>query len=114
MPYFSIETNQTMDDTMRQKLIQKTSAFVAALAGKPEQYVMIAIKPGIAMTFGGGQGPTAFIQFKSIGLPVDQCAKMSEKICDYVEDEFGIPGDRTFIDFCKLDRKMFGWNGKTF
>lgn len=114
MPYFSIETNQAMDDAARQKLMKKTSQFVAELTGKPEQYVMIAVEPGTAMTFGGGKGPTAFVRLKSIGLPTDRCAELSEKICDFIEEELGVPGERTFIDFNALDPNLFGWNGKTF
>ena len=40
MPYFSIETNQNIEETTRQDLLIKTSAFIAELLGKPEQYVM--------------------------------------------------------------------------
>ncbi len=45
MPYFSIETNQTIDQISNQELLKKTSAFIAGLLEKPEQYVMISIKP---------------------------------------------------------------------
>ena len=46
MPYFSIETNQTIDQASSRELMKKTSAFIAELLSKPESYVMIAIKPG--------------------------------------------------------------------
>ena len=36
MPYFSIETNQTVDPASNRELIKKTSAFIAELLGKPE------------------------------------------------------------------------------
>jgi phenylpyruvate tautomerase PptA (4-oxalocrotonate tautomerase family) len=44
MPYFSIETNQALDQASHQQLLKKTSAFIADLLGKPESYV----KEGLA------------------------------------------------------------------
>ena len=114
MPYFSIETNQTIDKPANQELMKKTSAFVADLLGKPESYVMISIKPGTPLTFGGSAESAVFVRLKSIGLPKDRCTELSEKICGYIEQELGVSKDRIFIDFKDLERNMFGWNGKTF
>jgi phenylpyruvate tautomerase PptA (4-oxalocrotonate tautomerase family) len=36
MPYFSIETKQTVDPASNQDLMKKTSSFIAELLGKPE------------------------------------------------------------------------------
>ena len=114
MPYFSIETNQNVDGTYQQDLLKKSSSFIAGLLDKPESYVMISIKPGEPLVFGGNDLPAAFVRLKSIGLLEDRCAELSEKICGFIEQELGIPKDRVFIDFKDLKRKMFGWNGKTF
>jgi phenylpyruvate tautomerase PptA (4-oxalocrotonate tautomerase family) len=114
MPYFSIETNQTIDQPANPELMKKTSTFVADLLGKPESYVMISIKPGTPLIFGGSGKPAAFVRLKSIGLPNNRCTELSEKICGYIEQELGVPKDRVFIDFKDLERNMFGWNGKTF
>jgi phenylpyruvate tautomerase PptA (4-oxalocrotonate tautomerase family) len=59
MPYFSIETNQTIDQISNQELLKKTSAFIAGLLGKP-------------LIFNGIEEPTVFAQLKSIGLPKDR------------------------------------------
>ena len=114
MPYFSIETNQTADQVSSPELMKKTSAFIADLLGKPESYVMISIKPGTSLVFGGSDKPAAFVRLKSIGLPKDRCPELSDKICSYIAKELGVPGDRIFIDFKDLERNLFGWNGKTF
>ena len=86
----------------------------AELLGKPESYVMIAIKPGTPLTFAGSDEPAAFVRLKSIGLPKERCTEFSEKICGFVEQELEVPPTRVFIDFKDLEREMFGWNGKTF
>ena len=114
MPYFSIETNQTIDQASNRDLMKKTSALIAELLGKPESYVMIAIKPETPLIFAGSDEPTAFVRLKSIGLPIESCPQLSEKICSFVGQQLGIPPNRIFIDFKDLAREMFGWNGKTF
>ena len=114
MPYFSIETNLSIDQASIQRLLKKTSAFIADLLGKPESYVMISLQPDTPLTFSGSEAPAAFVRLKSIGLPQDRCPEMSEKICRLIEQDLGVPQDRVFIDFKDLARSMFGWNGKTF
>ena len=114
MPYFSIETNQPVDSAANRQLLKKTSAFIAELLGKPESYVMVSIQPERPLIFGGSDEPAAFVRLKSIGLPMERCPDLSQKICNLVELELGIPKDRIFIDFKDLERNLFGWNGKTF
>ena len=114
MPYVSIETNQPIDQTSNRDLMKKASAFIAELLGKPESYVMISIKPGTPLLFGGSDEPAAFVRLKSIGLPKENCSELSEKICGFFEQELEVPPNRVFIDFKDLEREMFGWNAKTF
>lgn len=114
MPYVSIRTNQAIDDSSQQESMKKFSAFIAELLGKPEQYVMISIRAGVPLIFGGTDAPTAFVELKSIGLPRDRCGEFAAKISDFVQAELGPPPDRVFIDFKELERDLFAWNGKTF
>jgi len=114
MPYFSIETNVSVDETSTRNLVRKTSAFIAELLGKPEPYVMISIKTGAHLVFGGSDEPAAFVRLKSIGLPQNRTAEFSEKISTFIEQKLEVPRNRTFIDFKDLERNLFGWNGKTF
>ena len=114
MPYFNIDTNQELDEAFTQAVIKKASSFIAGLLDKPESYVMISIKPGTPLNFAGTNDPAAFVRLKSIDLPKDRCAKFSEKICDFIDQELGVPKARIFIDFEDLARSLFGWNGKTF
>ena len=114
MPYFSIETNQTIESEETQEIIAKASSLIAGLLGKPESYVMVSIKPETPMTFAGTTAPTAFVRLKSIGLATNRCAEFSERICTFIDQELGVPKDRVFIDFKDAERSQFGWNGKTF
>jgi phenylpyruvate tautomerase len=114
MPYFSIETSLAIEKEPGKKLAKKVSAFVSDLLGKPESYVMVAIKPESVSLFGGSDRPCAFVRLKSIGLSRDMCGEYSANICGFIEEELKIPKDRIYIDFSDLDGKMFGWNAKTF
>jgi phenylpyruvate tautomerase PptA (4-oxalocrotonate tautomerase family) len=114
MPFFKIETNRQADDTTTVDLLKNASVFVSQMLGKPEQFVMVSIETDKRMMFGGDGEPAAFVQLKSIGLPVDRCAEFSGKICQFLNDELGIQPDRVFIDFKDVARNLFGWNGKTF
>jgi len=114
MPYFSIQTSKPLEAAAAKDLTKKSSAFAAELLGKPEAYVMTALKPGTAMSFAGSRAPAAFIEVKSIGLPEAQCGAFAEKISAFIHTELGIEPDRVFIDFVDLPRTRFAWNGKTF
>jgi phenylpyruvate tautomerase PptA (4-oxalocrotonate tautomerase family) len=114
MPYLSIETNLTISATNQSAIITAASALVAQLLGKPEQYVMIALKPQTAMVFGGSDAPTAFLQLNSIGLPKARCDAFAETLCLFLQEHLNIAKERVFIAFNDLQRDMFAWNAKTF
>jgi phenylpyruvate tautomerase PptA (4-oxalocrotonate tautomerase family) len=114
MPYFSIETSTKIDQMDVETLTHKASVFVAELLGKPEGYVMVALKHSTAMRFGGALDPAVMVNLYSIGLPKGRCAEFSKKICAFVQEALGVPPARVFIDFRDLERSMFGWNSKTF
>jgi len=114
MPYLKIETNKELDSDAVEQTLKKTSEFVANLLGKPDKWVMISINHGIPMMFGGGVEPVAYVEIKSIGLPEDKCSEFSEALCNFVESELDVAADRIYIDFCNINKKMFGWNRSTF
>ena len=114
MPYFSIQTSQSLDQAAAAGLARRASAFAAELLGKPEDYVMTAITPGAVMTFAGSDAPTAIIDVRSIGLPEERCSAFAEAISSFIQTELGIDPGRVFIDLRDLPRTRFAWNGKTF
>lgn len=114
MPYFSIQTNKTLQKSAASDLTRKASAFAAELLEKPEAYVMTAVSTGIAMTFAGNDAPSAFIEVKSIGLPEDRCNTFAAAISRFIQSQLSIEPDRLFIDFTDLPPTRLAWNGKTF
>ena len=114
MPFLKIQTNQPLDGTHQQALMEKASALVAAQLGKPENYVMVAIEAGQNMLFAGTNSPLAYLELKSIGLPESSTTDLSDHLCTLMAQELDIEKNRTYIEFTDAPRHMWGWDGKTF
>jgi len=110
----NIRTNVSIDTDTARELAQWASARLASALGKPEGYVMVAVEPGVTMSFAGSPDPTAYLELKSIGLAESQTADLSQMLCAMMQEKLGVPQDRTYIEFADAPRKMFGWNGGTF
>lgn len=114
MPYLNIQTNITLDPEQQSTLLTAASAAVAAALGKPESYVMVALQCEVAMLFAGSDQPLAYLELKSLGLPRQRTAELSETLCGLLEASVAIPTARIYIEFADPERSMWGWNGGTF
>jgi hypothetical protein len=114
MPYVKIETNRVLSETARQVIFKDASGFIASLLGKPVQYIMVSLSSGLPMIFNGETLAAAYIELKSIGLSYGECPWLSRELCDFVKEKLDIRPDRVYIEFSRLNGKMFGWNGRTF
>jgi len=103
-----------MSAEVRNNLMKSLSKTVADQLGKPERYVMIAIESGAPMIFAGDDGPLAYMELKSIGLPASSTPALSESLCSLVQNELGIPSERIYIEFSNAEGQMWGWNRDTF
>ena len=113
MPYFSIETNRQIDDVTNENLMKKATKFLSEMMGKPEHVIMVTIRPGMPYVFGGLGDPAAYVRIKAVSLERGKCPEFSKKVCDFLENEIGVPRDRVFIEFVDIDPKIFGFNGNT-
>ena len=96
-------------------LLQGLSSKLAELLGKPEKYVMTSLQCGVPMTFSGNTEPTCYVEVKSIGaLDGSRTQEVSELVCSHIEQNLGIPADRTYIGFEDVPARLWGWNGSTF
>lgn len=114
MPYLSIQTNREFDTTTATQLMQQASKTVSEVLGKSENYVMVALPPPVPMVFAGSDQPAAYLELKSIGLPKETAAPLSENLCSLVNEHLGVAKDRIYIEFADAQRTMWGWNGRTF
>lgn len=111
MPYLNIKTNQAISD--ESAFIKKASATVSTATGKPENYVMITVDQKTAMSMGGSDTPTAFLDYRALGLPGDRKA-FSDALCSLISEELSIAGDRIYISMADSERQNWGWNHSTF
>lgn len=114
MPYLNIQTNLPVSGVACGTLLKKSSSLAAELLGKPEEYMMVALKDDVPMLFAGSDAPTAYLELKSIGLNPDKTKTLSKALCELVETELKIPSDRVYVKFNDAQRSMWGWKGSTF
>jgi len=114
MPYLSIETSKSLTPSEERAFLALATERVESLLGKSRAYIMVSIKSGQAMVFGGDSDPAAFVRLKSIGMDASQCPELAAALSQLLDVELDIPPARVFIDFQNLDRSLFAWNGKTF
>ena len=112
MPLLELSTNTNIDDAA--SIAKQASALTADILGKPESYVMVKIMPQQKLIFAGTDEPAAHVKLKSLGLPENETADLSAKICDFISAELGINSARIYIEFSSPQRHMWGWDGKTF
>ncbi|MGD9638123.1 MAG: phenylpyruvate tautomerase MIF-related protein [Alphaproteobacteria bacterium] len=114
MPLLKIITNTEKTTNEKKDIARKASKLIAAETGKPESYVMVLVKNGADMLFGGSDEPLAFCEMKSIGLPESQTRKLSAAICGLVKEEFNVDPARIYIEFADAKGSFWGWNSSTF
>ncbi len=112
MPLLEITTNTAIDNI--QSVASQASKLTAEMLAKPESYVMVKILPEQTLIFAGNNEPAAHIKLKSLGLPEDNTADFSKKICSFISSQLDINSARIYIEFSSPARHMWGWDGKTF
>ena len=113
MPLLTIHTNVARPQQVTE-LLGPLSRAVSEMLGKPERYVMILLQCSADMLFDAQDGPTAYLELKSIGLPEERTARFSESLCQLMEQHLGIPRERVYIEFSSASRHLWGWSGATF
>ena len=95
-------------------LLPELSRIIAECTEKPEQYVMAMID-SCKMMMSGQQGNCAFATIKGIGgLSLEVNENVSCKLAELIEGSLGIPKNRIYLNFVEIERKDWGYNGKTF
>ena len=112
MPLLKIDTNATIYN--KDAVLKETSKAIAGMLGKPESYVMVVLNVDKDMLFAGDHQPCAFLQLKSLGLDTGATPDYSKQLCELMQDQLGIPPQRTYIEFEGPERHMWGWNDSTF
>ena len=114
MPLLKLETTVSLAEEKGKPLLAALSKAVAAVTGKPEQYVMVTVSHS-AILMSGKAGDAAFVDVRGIGgLKGETNRQLSQQICKLLKDSLGIAPDRVYLNFTKVEAGNWGWNGSTF
>ncbi len=114
MPYLLIQTNLPVTAAAQKSVAQAASTLVSEELGKPEDFSMIAVQPGIEMLFAGTDDPVAFLELKAIGIPARQTKRLTAELCRLIHEHLGIDPARIYVKFIDVQRGMWGWKGDVF
>lgn len=114
MPCIDVHRNFPMDQEDLSILQDRLIEIVEHILKKPKAFIMVILEDQKPIRFGGSDEPALFLEVKSIGLPGDSPARLSEEICQAVEALTAVPADRVYIEFTDSPRHMWGWDGGTF
>jgi len=80
---------------------------VARGTEKPAKYVMASVLPGTPMRF-NGDGPCAYVEVKSLGMPTSQTPELTRLLMDALKAAAGIGDGKTYIEYASGTRDMWG------
>jgi phenylpyruvate tautomerase len=115
MPLIIIRTSASVSDSKSRPLLSECSKALSALTGKPETYVMTMLGRPAAMTMGGTDEPSCFVDIRGIGkITGAQAKSMSKAFCELLEKGLGVPPRRIYLNFTGTEGALWGWDGDTF
>ncbi|MBU1863657.1 MAG: tautomerase family protein [Candidatus Omnitrophica bacterium] len=114
MPLVKLSVSTTVADDKREEVLKGTSKIITEYTGKPERYVMVTLATEAVM-LAGSSGAGAFADIRGIGgLTPEVNKKISDKLCNLLNQTLRIPTVRTYITFTDVPASNWGWNGSTF
>lgn len=113
MPF--INTKVTTEITKEKEEILKAELGKAiTLIGKGEAYLMLGFEGNCRLWLGGkNDTDMAFVEVSLLGHTTkDKAEKLTSAICDIMEAELGIKGDKVYVKYSETD--LWGYNGFMF
>jgi phenylpyruvate tautomerase PptA (4-oxalocrotonate tautomerase family) len=115
MPYVHCLTSQTLDPAKEDAFKAGAATVLAEVAGKPENYLFVALQGGQTLYRRGKKDPAAVLRVSLVGkLGGAQKKELSARFCRLCEEALGVPGDGVYIIFEEVAGESWGWNGGTF
>lgn len=114
MPFIDVKTTVAMNEAQKESVKSKLGAWIQAIPGKSEEWLMVGIQDDYCLYFKGNQNaPTAFVQVEVYGNENKAAFnKLTGEICNILNAELGIPKDRVYVSY--LATTNWGWNGGNF
>lgn len=113
MPF--INTKVTTEITKEKEAVLKAELGKAiTLIGKGEAYLMLGFEDNCRLWLGGkNEGDMAFVEVSLLGhVTKENAGKLTAAICDIMEKELGIKGDKVYVKYSETD--LWGFNSFMF
>lgn len=98
----------------KKEVIKNELGKAISILHKPERYLMVGINDNYDLWFSGKKlDKGAYVSVDVFGdVSAEDSNKMSGAICDVLENELGIPGDKVYVEY--RETYNWGWNGSNF
>ncbi|KAI4454368.1 d-dopachrome decarboxylase [Holotrichia oblita] len=114
MPHFRIETNVSADKVSHD-LPKKICKVISSSLGRPLEFCVATVIPGVNMSWGGTNEPCAQATLVAIGaLGVDKNKQHSKALFDLICKELQISPERMHIHYTNAPSSDIGFNYTTF
>ncbi len=114
MPYINLKTSKKISTLEGEKVKAAFGKAIECFPGKSEAYLMVGIEDEIPMWFRGDNSQdTAIVDVDLLGAVNSEASeKMTEVICDIMENELSISPDRVYVKYTGYND--WGWNKRNF
>ncbi|XP_062340218.1 D-dopachrome decarboxylase [Osmerus eperlanus] len=112
MPFIDLESNLPASK-FSEDFLKKLCSMTAAALGKPEDRMMLVVKPGLPMLIAGSCSPCVVLSVSAIGVTdtAEKNKDHSAKIFQFLTGELGLGEDRVVIRFYALEPHQVGKKG---
>lgn len=112
MPFIDLESNLAASK-FSEDFLKKLGSKTAAVLGKPEERMMLVVKPGLPMLMGGTCAPCVILSVSAIGVTdtAEKNKEHSANIFPFLIEELGLTEDRIVIRFYALEPHQVGKKG---
>lgn len=113
MPFIDSKITVSVSEEKKESLKTKLGQAVSII-GKPESYLMVGIDDNYSLYFAGQKVEKgAYVSVSLFGNSTSAAyEQMTAKICDILEEELGIPGNKVYVTYQGV--KDWGFDGRNF
>ncbi|XP_029566043.1 D-dopachrome decarboxylase-A [Salmo trutta] len=112
MPFIDLESNLPASK-FPEDFLKKLGSKTAAVLGKPEERMIVVVKPGLPMLMCGTCAPCVILSVSAIGVTdtAEKNKEHSANILPFLIGELGLTEDRIVIRFYALEPHQVGKKG---
>lgn len=111
MPHLSVTTNVTLTQQQQKDFCQQLTSAISQWLSKDISLIMITMQADVTITFSGDSDtPAAYIIIHSTVLQGQKRIEVSGKLCEWMQQQLHISGERIYIYFPESHPSQWGWN----